>query len=426
MKTAQHVTAIVAFLFLVLPGAMLQAGTVSSDGPDSMIKTKGGFEARTADGDYRFKVGGHIQLDYNYHDGLFNADQGGDTGSDVFFRRVRLTFSGTVEKDWAYKLQYDFESEETQDIYLRYKGLDIGSLTFGKHKVPAGLEQLTSDKHITAIERSAVSGAFAPGRLTGISLAGDAGLLRYQLGLFDGGEDSEDDVNWLFAGRAALPVEGRFGLLHLGVSYLYLDAEEGQWMPDAANSTYSLTGTKRLSERPEIRDTDSSDRIRSALFAYDGVSTYGLELALISGPFHLQAEYFDATYDDGRSAPGNAIPADSERADEHSFDGYYMQTGYFLTGEKRPYKKSSATFDKVMPAGSAGAWEVFARFSELDYGDGGGNTGEISTLGLNWYISSSVRAGLNYVHAEYDNAVGTEDGGEDDGDAISMRLQFIF
>ena len=33
------------------------AGTVMSDGEDIIINTKGGFEARTADGDYSFKIG---------------------------------------------------------------------------------------------------------------------------------------------------------------------------------------------------------------------------------------------------------------------------------------------------------------------------------------------------------------------------------
>lgn len=427
MKILRNAPVLIATIFLALAGTAVQAGSVTSDGPDIVIKTKGGFEARTKNGDFSFKIGGRIQLDYNHYDGLFNADEGGDTGSDVFFRRLRLAFSGTVKKDWAYKLQYDFESEETQDIYIRYKGQDIGSLIFGKHKTPAGLEALVSSKYITAIERSAPTNAFAYGRLTGISLAGSAGSVYYQVGLFDGDEErgssnEDDDVDWLFAGRVALPIEGSFGLLHLGASYTFLDTETGAWTLDAQSSTYNLGSATSLSERPEIRDTDSSDRIRSAAFAYDGISTYGVELGLIAGPFHLQAEYFDATYDDGDRAPGAASAEDIERAEEHSFDGYYVQAGYFLSGEKRPYKKSRAVFDKLKPRGPAGAWEVFARYSELDYSDGGGNTGEVATLGLNWYINANVRAAINYVHAEYDNPVGDED----DGDAIAMRLQLIF
>ena len=425
MKFIRQTTAIACALVLTLPAAAAAADAVTSDGPDLVIKTKGGLEVATKDGAYSFKVGGRIQLDYNSYDGLFNADEGGSSGSDLFFRRTRLAFSGTIAKDWAYKLQYDFEAEDTKDIYIRYKGLKGHSLTIGKHKVPAGFELLISTKYITAIERSAPTGAFTYERLTGFSWAGSAGTLRYQLGLFDGGSSDDDDVNWLAAGRVAVPIEGSFGLLHLGASYAFLDAEKGIWSADAAGSTYTLSATASLAERPELRDVDSSDRIRSASFAYDGVSTYGLELALAAGPFHLQAEHFDATYDNRGEPSGTVSAADQALAEEHSFDGYYVQAGWFITGDTRPYKKSSAIFDKVKPAGAYGAWEVFARFSELDYSDGGGNTGEVTTVGLNWYANSHVRAGLNYVHAEYDNPVGAG-GGEDDGDAIAMRVQIIF
>ncbi|MGI9293022.1 MAG: hypothetical protein ACR2PS_03490, partial [Pseudomonadales bacterium] len=45
------------------------AGTVTSDGADIVIKTKGGLEINTVDGDYGVKISGRIQLDYNTFDG---------------------------------------------------------------------------------------------------------------------------------------------------------------------------------------------------------------------------------------------------------------------------------------------------------------------------------------------------------------------
>ena len=76
--------------------AQAQAGTVTSDGADIIIKTKGGFEAKTADGDYEFKIGGRIQLDYNSYDGVINKEEG-ETGSDLFLRRGRIEMKGKVK-----------------------------------------------------------------------------------------------------------------------------------------------------------------------------------------------------------------------------------------------------------------------------------------------------------------------------------------
>ena len=67
--------------------AQANAGVVTTDGADIVIKTKGGFEAKTADGEYGFKIGGRMQLDYNDFDGVTNADalDPGTSADDIFF-----------------------------------------------------------------------------------------------------------------------------------------------------------------------------------------------------------------------------------------------------------------------------------------------------------------------------------------------------
>ena len=76
----------------------------------------------------------------------------------------------------------------------------------------------------------------------------------------------------------------------------------------------------------------------------DESDAYNLELAGVMGPFHAQAEYFD-----GESGGVDA-------------DGYYLQFGWVITGEMRPYKEGK--FKKVKPANKSGAWEVVLRIEE--------------------------------------------------------------
>ncbi len=387
--------------------AAANAGTVTTDGQDIVISTKGGFAAKTADGKHAFKIGGRVQLDYNNFDGVFNADQDGNTGSDLFFRRARLFVSGTIDKDWDYKVQFNVGEDggdggSVEDLFIRYTGFgDLANLTFGKQKESFGLEELTSSKHITAIERSAPTSAFAPGRGVGVQLSGFASNWTYGVGVFRNDEGGNDEIDWAMTGRTTFaPIVTDTTVLHLGAAVSQRDGTFGSF-----------------NVRPELRAVDGSDRIQSADFDdYGSELRMGLEAAAVFGPFHAQAEYFDSSFE------GNG------GSDDYDADGYYAQVGFFLTGESRPYDNEGGSFDKVKPNSGIGAWELFARFSQLDLSADLNNQGEtgnaadIMTVGVNWYATSSVRAGINYVMADYDNAIN----GEDDGSAIAARLQIAF
>ena len=46
------------------------------------------------------------------------------------------------------------------------------------------------------------------------------------------------------------------------------------------------------------------------------------------------------------------------------------------------------------------------------------------TLGVNWYANEAVKISANYVTASTDNASNTV--GDDTGDGVVMRLQYVF
>jgi len=130
-------------------------------------------------------------------------------------------------------------------------------------------------------------------------------------------------------------------------------------------------------------------------------------LAGASGPFHAQAEYFD-------SEEGQV-----------DVDGYYVQLGWIITGESRPYK--AGAFKRVKPASPKGAWEVVARFEDGDgkYSDvglatttGGKTDGKQTTLGVNYYANKNVRLGMSYMDGEEANGAS--------GDEVRARLQYAF
>ena len=135
------------------------AGQVISNGADIKISTTGGIKAATSDGEYKFQLGGRMMWDYDSFD---YSDVGGAEGSDSELRRGRIYVKGTIRKNWSYKLQLEFGSTEEadgsntvdlEDAYVVYGGLPV-QLKFGRFHRPVGLEELTSSKNISTIERA--------------------------------------------------------------------------------------------------------------------------------------------------------------------------------------------------------------------------------------------------------------------------------
>ena len=65
------------------------AGTVTTDGADIVIKTKGGLEVATTDKEFSFKLGGRLQADYGRFDGYYTNN--GNTADAAYFRRATKT-----------------------------------------------------------------------------------------------------------------------------------------------------------------------------------------------------------------------------------------------------------------------------------------------------------------------------------------------
>lgn len=352
-----------------------QAGTVATDGADIKLSTNGGLEAVTADGKASVELGGRIQWDFDSTKAEdYNIDR-----EDFDARRARLFVAGHYG-DWAYKAQFNIaESDgaqggDAEDLFVRYNGFgNLAKVTIGKQKEPFGLEELTSSKDISVLERSALTELFAPGRNAGIQLHGSGDNWTYGVGVFEAdgdGANDFDDTGW--TGRVTFaPVKSDDMVVHLGAGYT-------------------------------ARNVDlDADPLTDEEF-----DAYSLELALVAGPFHAQAEYFNGE--------------ESTEIADTDFDGYYIQAGWILTGQTRPYK--NGVFKRV-PAGDSGAWEVVLRYENGfgQYNDVGLDSveGEQTTLGVNYYTNSNVRLGLSYMSGEED-ITGFE------GDELRARVQFAF
>ena len=350
-----------------LSAALLAAGAGMAQADETSsfnIKAGSGITFESADGNASLKIGGRLQWDYDSTD----SDISGKS-DDFDVRRARIFFQGKYY-DWAFKAQFNLAESGTgggsaEDLYLRYTGFGkMARITVGKQKEPFGFELLTSSKDISSLERSALTEFYAPGRNAGVQLHGAGDNWTYGLGLFEAGGDGSDDFgNTAITGRVTFaPIQTDDLVLHLGAGYTN----------------------------------------RGAAVAANETDAYNIELAAASGPFHAQAEYFKADM-------GGV-----------NMDGYYVQAGWVLTGESRPYK--GGVFKRVKPGGSRGAWEAVLRYEDGfgKYSDVGLGTteGQQTTVGINFYPNNAVRIGLSYMDGEQANG--------QTGNEIRARMQFVF
>lgn len=398
------------------------AGAVTSKEEISISTTGGGIKVKSDNGN-SFSIGGRIMYDYDSYDGAYNADFDGDSGSESEFRRTRVNVKGTSGKNWEYKLTVDIdESEAEVDTgYIKYKGFENVDLVLGRLKAPAGLEELTSSKWISTVERTITTSDF--GILSGkpdfqFQAQAHGGNFFGQLALIDEGNedaDTADAYSWALRAGGHIPFSGDNHFLHAAASYADRDfGDEGTIGFETEGAVHALPG--------DIKVQDDDD------FEVDGADQFGVELAYVNGPFSAQSELWTAGFDGDTNGAGDIADTDID------VDAYYALVSYFLTGESRGYKGKVGKFDKVKPKGTKGAWELVAKYEdgEIDPDNQADESEyEILTLGVNWYATNNVKFMLNYLDIDTDN-FDSEDGvplgtlGEEDGNAVSFRAQYAF
>ncbi len=354
---------------------------------------KNGLRVERKDGYHKLKFGGRVMNDW----AVIHQDSGllppGDTANWITgteFRRARLFVSGTLFDRMIFKAQYDFAGgdPEFKDVFVGLTDLGpVDRARVGHFKEPFSLEELTSSKYITFMER-ALPNVFSPGRNTGFGINSTAleGRMTYALGAFaeaddfgDGfGTDQNYDLTTRLTGLPHYEGEGE-QLIHLGLSYSH------QFKQDASTLSYR--------ERPEMH---MADRLvdTGVLGAVQDVDLFGPEFALVYGPWSVQSEFLGVSVDRNAGNP------------DLWFWGAYVEGSYWFTGEHRQYKQSSGAFDRVKPIhnfdpgeGHWGAFQGALRYSYLDLNDGGikGGKEDDMTVGLNWHLFPNARVMVNYV-----------------------------
>ena len=370
------------------------------------IAFKGAPEIK-AKGGWSFKPRGRLMYDA----GFTNAPEstGRDDGFGNEVRRARLGVSGDMPGGFGYKFEFDFAGNEVDvnDAIITYEDGDL-EVAVGHHNNFQSLEELTSSLHTTFIERAAFTDAFGFQRRIGASLAYNGDLIIAQGGVFTDNFDETGSNNVGFSGRlVAMPKLGK-AQAHVGASVHF-------------NDLGTPGATVRYRQRPLVHFT-SERFVNTGNLAANSEFGFGIEAALVSGPFHAAAE-----------GAWQKVNRPGALADPTFFGGY-AEAGVFLTkGDSRGYK--GGKFDRVKPQnpvgeGGMGSVQFNLRYDYLDLNDagivGGQQNGFLASL--IWKPTDYTLFAVNYGKLAYEDAVHPAAGGDTSYsvDSFGIRAQVDF
>jgi phosphate-selective porin OprO/OprP len=391
-----------------------------------------GFRIQSADGANIARLRGVLHFDGRY----FPDDVTPATADTWILRRVRPTFEGTFNNIYDFRFTPDFAGGRTiiLDAFIAARLKPWAVVTAGKFKVPVGLERLVSATDLRFIERGLPT-SLVPNRDLGLQLGGDiaGGVVNYSVGYFNGvsdgsssdsntpNADAENDTKGDWAARVFVQPflnSDNFALrgLGFGIAGTYVDSTGSttttllpSYRTPGQQTFFSYRGTTAASgATPAVNGTIADgERLRWTPQAYYSIGSFG-----------VLGEFVTVSQDVSRLTPTAGL-----RRDTLDNTAWQVQFAWFATGEDESFRgfTPQSIFDPSQ--GTWGAFELVARYHELDIDDdafvGGADSfanpasaaskASAWGVGVNWYLTQNYKWSLNYDVTSFDGGAATGD-----------------
>lgn len=406
----------------------------------------GRFEIASADGANSIRLRGLVQGDARFYFDDANA------ATDKFLlRRARLIFEGKFSERFNYVVQPEFAGSTVSilDAFVNTAITPAVNVQVGRFKTPVGLEQLQSDPVAFFNERS-IATNLAPNRDVGVQLFGSVAQQRigYQVsvtnGVIDGGNSTPASDNaegdFTFAARLfATPFVNDKDSVLKGLGF-GIGGATGNYRGTTSATLLNSYRTDGQQNFFAYR-TNATPTAANTTVANGTATVLSPQAYYYYGPFGVLAEYFHSTAD---LAIGSGATLNAR---EVTNTAYNLSVGYVLTGEESSFRGVTPKTSFNPANGTWGAFEVVARVAHVDIGNeaffdpagaaialaAANNASEVTSygLGLNWYLSKTVRAGFDVFQSDYTLAPGntvpaTGNALSDDETVFISRVQVSF
>jgi len=368
-----------------------------------------GFSFASADTNFVLTLHGLVQVDTHT---FFNNNPYNQGNDGFLLRRARPIMEAKLFRDFDFVLAPDFGWPSVQifDAYVNYKYNPALQFRAGKFKGPVGLESLQSDTAVSFNEKSLASD-LVPMRNLGFQLWGelDEGALNWVAGVYNadgdyrvaGNNSFNNDME--FGGRLFLqpfkndtanPLQG----LGFGIGGSYGNAiSNSAALPNTLGGTlpgYVTAGQQQFFAYNPLYGSVVADGTHWRLSP---------EACYYLGPFGVQGEY-DISDQSVQNTLTLARAALKNTA-------WQVSGQWVLTGEKASFNGLTPANPFDPHAGSWGALQLVARFSELNIDNAAFNSFSDPTtsarsaaawsVGLNWWLNRNVRVLTSFSHTTF-------------------------
>lgn len=370
--------------------------------------------------DFRFWFDVRVQMDGAIFFG--EKDWMDPIGNNASIRRARIGIKSQITKNWTGELDTDFANGnfELKDALLRYTS-DCGSfrVTGGNFKEDFSMEQTTTSRYLSFMERPMAVQTFAPSRHIGVDVRFRHNWLYASVGTFfqliEGAEAATwvEDANKDYGYNQGLSYTGKLVFnplykhadagIHIGLGGSYRTPKTDADPREYHGFRYSSRNSTALN-RKKYLDTGRHPGVTDFEFLWNA------ELAAHYRGFRVQGEYIqmnnfleDKLPEQYAAAYGNIK--------KYTFGGWYAMAGILLFGGEYQYNLSESEFTQPSRGRKWGDIELVARYDYMSLNDKNiyGGAGENYTFGINYYVNNNVKFVLNYQYSRndrYANATG--------------------
>lgn len=457
-----------------------EAETKAKDATTTKIDDKG---VSIKKGDFELKFKALVQADLRTYLDDYNPANTTETATTnrnglysndtVTFRRIRPTFEGSFGKLVGFRLTPEFagngsgDAASIVDAYVDLKFSPAATLRAGKVKGPVGLERIQSGGAITFVERGFPT-ELAPNRDLGIQLQGElfSSTVNYTLGYYNGTADGRDvaasdsDNRKEIGARLFLePFKNEpsfFQGLGFGIGSSFGTKDQGAFNAGGANNFLPRIRTpgqlQVFSYTTAATAATATTAGSTGVYADGDHTRLSPQLYFYRNSFGLLSEYITSEQElsQGFVAAGAGSTPSATTTQKLKNEAWQVAVSYVLTGEDASFRGVTKLNQPFTIGGPGwGAFEVAARYGKLEIDDeafdavtDGGVTfarfanpvsqiseAEAWTLGLNWYLTTNVKAVLNYTQVKFEGggggiAAAPED--REDEKTVFARLQLSF
>ncbi|MCI0513047.1 OprO/OprP family phosphate-selective porin [candidate division KSB1 bacterium] len=370
-------TALMVLMILILT-SLLWAQTEVSKGKTEW--DRGILMFKSDDGNFSTRFDMRMYL----NGGFFMGDDEHLLSNGTHVRKARLALKTQLFKIWRAEWDIDVAegTVEIKDMFLSFRGFNKSHLKFGHFKMPLGLEELTSSRYQTFVERAYPMLAFETDRRLGLEYSRWGNQWNLRAAVFAQTMDmmknktKDETGNGAGARLVLAPIKNDALVLHTGVAVVFQQPDES-------------SDAMKFQSEPETKLGDT-EILAATVFDVKNSLKTGLEAALGYKGFTLQGEYIQTNLKRMHGAK------------DAKLDGGYAFLAWTITGESRPWDADEGEFGQIIPRNNTlGAWQLAVRYSHLNLTDQNagvlGGKANNYTFGINWYANPNIRFLLNYT-----------------------------